>query len=349
MRINGKDYQSIWLLDTQVLMIDQNKLPFDFEIHTCNTCAEVALAIQNMTVRGAPAIGAAGAFGLALSALSASEENFSSQLQLDRELLLTARPTAIDLKKGVRHVYEQALQLMPDLPKARIRALQSANEFAFNSAEECRMIGEVGQSLITAGMNILTHCNAGALATVDWGTALSVLRQAHSSGRKFFVYVDETRPRLQGSRLTAFELSQEGIPHAVIVDCAAGWLMQQGKIDLIITGADRICLNGDFTNKIGTYSLAVLAKEHHIPFYVAAPQSTFDPDCPEGSAIPIEQRSASEIKLLNDQPLANPDSDAYNPAFDVTPARLVTAYITSKGIFKPDEVTRKICSRISMS
>jgi len=342
MKIYGKEYQSVWILDDQVLMIDQNKLPFEFEVVTCNTCEEVALAIQNMTVRGAPAIGAAGAYGMALAAMSAIGDNFRNLLRRNRDMLIATRPTAIDLNNGVRYVYEQTVKWIPDLAHARTVAQQAALDFAKKSAEDCRLIGEVGQELIKDGMNVLTHCNAGALATVDWGTALSVLRIAHHKGRKFFVYVDETRPKLQGSRITAFELQQEGIGHAIIVDSAAGYLMQKGGIDLVILGADRICLNGDFANKIGTYSLAVLAKEHKIPFYVAAPQSTFDLTCMNGRDIPIEERSQDEITHLREMLIANPGSSAFNPSFDVTPAKYVTAFITGKGIFKPKEAAHKL-------
>jgi S-methyl-5-thioribose-1-phosphate isomerase len=342
MIINGTEYQSVWMENTKVLMINQTKLPFEFEIVTCSTCEEVAAAIQNMTVRGAPAIGAAGAYGMALAAMSAVDENFRNLLRRDRDMLLAARPTAIDLSNGVRYVYEHALKWIPDLAHARTVAFQSAHEFASKSSEDCRLIGEVGQELIEDGMRILTHCNAGALATVDWGTALSVIRMAHRKGKEIFVYVDETRPKLQGSRLTAFELKEEGIPHAIIVDSAAGYYMQQGKVDIVITGADRICLNGDMAYKIGTYSLALLAKEHKIPFYVAAPQTTFDLTCMNGRDIPIEERSPREITHLNGNLIASPESDALNPAFDVTPAKFITAFITCKGIFKPKEAAQKI-------
>lgn len=328
--------------DGKVLMIDQNKLPYDFEIVTCNTCEEVGIAIKNMTVRGAPAIGAAGAYGMALAALNASVENFRNVLRGDRDMLLDTRPTAVDLDNGVRFVYEHTVKWIPDLAKARTVSMQAALEFAQSSAEDCRLIGEAGQELIKDGMKVLTHCNAGALATVDWGTAISVLRVAHRLGKKFFVYVDETRPKFQGSRLTAFELQQEGIDHAIIVDSAAAHFMQKGEIDLIITGADRICLNGDFANKIGTYGLAVLAKEHKIPFYVAAPESTFDLTCMNGSDIPIEERASDEITNFREMQIANPGSDALNPAFDVTPAELITGFITGKGIFAPKEAALKI-------
>ncbi len=328
--------------DGKVCLVDQNKLPFEFDTVICSTSEEVAKAIQNMTVRGAPAIGAAGAYGLAMSAQSAPEDDFGSHLRRVVDLLLAARPTAVDLRNAVLQVYEHTLSFLPDITQARVEAISAAETFASSSAEECRLIGEHGQSLIEDWMGILTHCNAGALATVDWGTALSVLRIAWSTGRKFFVYVDETRPRLQGSRLTAFELQQEGIPHAIITDSMAGWMMRQNKINLVITGADRICLNGDFANKIGTYSLAVLAHAHAIPFYVAAPISTFDFSCSKGEDIPIEDRNPEEVTRLWGKQLANPGSAALNPAFDVTPGELISGFITSKGIFKPQEAAHRI-------
>lgn len=342
MIINGQDYHSIWMEDSRVFMIDQNQLPFTFDIVTCKTVEAVAKGIIEMTVRGAPAIGAAGAYGMALAALLAGDEHFRNELRRARDLLLSTRPTAIDLNNGVRLVYEHALKWIPDLKHARLVAMQTAVDFALASAEDCRRLGEVGQELITDGMRILTHCNAGALATVDWGTALAVLRMAHRKGKKIFVYVDETRPKLQGSRLTAFELHEEGIPHAIISDSAAGYYMQKGEIDLVITGTDRVCLNGDIANKIGTYSLAVLAKEHKIPFYIAAPQTTFDMTCMNGRDIPIEERAEEEVTCLSGKQIANPNSQAFNPAFDVTPAKYITGIITSKGIFKPKEAAHKI-------
>jgi S-methyl-5-thioribose-1-phosphate isomerase len=342
MIINGQDYHSVWMEDSRVFMINQNLLPFKFEIITCNNVEEVAKAITDMTVRGAPAIGAAGAYGMALAARLSGEEHFRNLLRKARDLLLSTRPTAIDLNNGVRLVYENALKWIPDLMHARQVAMQTATDFAAASAEDCRKLGEVGQELITDGMRILTHCNAGALATVDWGTALAVIRMAHRKGKKIFVYVDETRPKLQGSRLTAFELHEEGISHAIISDSAAGYYMQKGEIDIVITGTDRVCLNGDIANKIGTYSLAVLAKEHKIPFYIAAPQTTFDLTCMNGRDIPIEERAEEEVTCLYGNQIANPESQAYNPAFDVTPAKYITGIITSKGIFKPKEAAHKI-------
>jgi methylthioribose-1-phosphate isomerase len=339
MIIKGQEYRSVSFQDGKVMLINQNKLPFEFQLIACDSYEHVAAAICDMTVRGAPAIGAAGAFGLALAAMSAPPQNFLPEITKAKDILLACRPTAVDLHNALQQVYTDTIACLPDHEKAKAAALQSAERFADASAEDCRLLGEAGQALVKDGMNILTHCNAGALATVDWGTALAVLRVAKHNSKNFFVYVDETRPRLQGARLTAFELQQENIPHAIITDSMAGHFMQQGKIDLVLTGADRICLNGDFANKIGTYSLAVLAKAHSIPLYVAAPWSTFDPNCETGSDIPIEERSAEEVTHLNGKQIANPGSTAFNPAFDVTPAHYVTGFITGKGIIKPADIS----------
>jgi methylthioribose-1-phosphate isomerase len=338
MIINGQEHRSVSFKDGKVLLINQNKLPHTFEITACESYQQVAAAIHDMTVRGAPAIGAAGAYGMVLAAMSASDQNFSKDMEIALAFLLASRPTAVDLKNALHQVHADIISCLPDINKAKEIALVSAERFTDASAEDCRLIGEVGQELIKDEMNILTHCNAGALATVDWGTALAVLRMAHRKGKKFFVYVDETRPRLQGARLTAFELQQEGISHAIITDSMAGHFMQQDRIDLVITGADRICLNGDFANKIGTYSLAVLAKAHNIPFYVAAPQSTFDLNCEKGNDIQIEERSVEEITHLNGKLIANPGSTAFNPAFDVTPGAFVTGFITCKGTINPSDI-----------
>ena len=234
------------------------------------------------------------------------------------------------------------LKFIPNYEHARQVALLSAEEFARDSAAECLALGEHGASLIEDGDRILTHCNAGALATVDWGTALSSIRIAHRQGKKIFVYVDETRPRFQGARLTAFELEQEGIPHAIITDAAAGYFFWKKEIDLVIVGADRICLNGDIANKIGTFEKAVLAKEHKVPFWVAAPLSTFDLNCPCGEKIPIEYRDEAEIKQYGGLALCNPGSAALNPGFDITPAQYITGIITPKGVFLPKEASQKV-------
>ncbi len=342
MQINGQEYRSVWFEDGRLKLIDQNKIPFEFGIKEYGNYLEVVQAIKDMTVRGAPAIGAAGAFGLALAALNTPEKKFRSYLRSARDELILSRPTAVDLCIGVNYVYESTLKFIPDIPHARQVALLAANEFANKSAAECLQLGILGAELIQPGSRILTHCNAGALATVDHGTALSVIRQAHKQGKNIFVYVDETRPRLQGARLTAFELEQEGIPHAIIADSAAGFYFQKNEIDLVITGADRICLNGDIANKIGTYEKAVMAHVHKVPFYIAAPHSTFDFSCAKGEDIPIEIRSENEIKVINDNCVANPGSSALNPAFDVTPARYIKGIITPRGIFAASEAAQKV-------
>ncbi len=342
MLINGKEYKSVWWEDNTVRVINQNKLPFEFEVTELKDHSQVTRAIGDMTVRGAPAIGATGAYGMALAFLEAPDDKFRATIRHARDTLVASRPTAIDLQNGVNYVYENALRFIPDYDHCRQVSILAANEFAARSEHDCRILGAVGEALIPDGARILTHCNAGALATVDWGTALSVIRVAHRKGKRIFVYVSETRPRFQGARLTAFELEQEGIDHAIIADSAAGYYFWMNEIDLVITGADRICLNGDIANKIGTYSKAVLAKEHKVPFYVAAPQTTFDLACMNGKHIPVEHRDPDEIKLLGDQQLSNPSSPALNPAFDITPARLITGFITSKGIFKPKEAAHMI-------
>ncbi|HNT51930.1 MAG TPA: S-methyl-5-thioribose-1-phosphate isomerase [Candidatus Syntrophosphaera sp.] len=342
MIINGTQYRSVWWEHGRLRLIDQNKLPFEFAIVEYKEHQQAARAIAEMTVRGAPAIGAAGAYALALAAQNASDDKFRAQLRHARELLITARPTAVDLVNGVNFVYERTLKFIPDYAHARRVAVLAAAEFADRSVEDCRHIGLAGSEVVKPQARILTHCNAGALATVDWGTALAVIRTAHQQGKDIFVYVSETRPRLQGSRLTAFELEQEGIPHAVIADSAAGYYFWKKEIDLVLTGADRICLNGDIANKIGTYAKAVLAKEHKIPFYVAAPLSTFDLSCHRGFDIPIEVRDEDELKRCDGCPTANPGSPALNPAFDITPAGLITGIITPKGVFAPREAARKV-------
>ncbi len=342
MIINNAEYRSVWWEHGRLRLIDQNKLPFEFAIAEFTDCRTVSDAIRDMTVRGAPAIGAAGAFGMALAAQNAPDDKFRSHLRNAHDNLISARPTAVDLVNGVNHVYEQTLKFIPDLQHARKVAILVAQEFANRSAEDCRQIGLAGNEIVPDKARILTHCNAGALATVDWGTALGVIRTAHRKGKEIFVYVSETRPRFQGARLTAFELEQEGIPHAIIPDDAAGYYFWKKEIDLVITGADRVCLNGDIANKIGTYEKAVLAREHKIPFYVAAPLSTFDFTCHRGADIPIEFRSEDELKRWGDVPIANPGSPVLNPSFDITPAACITGIITRKGVFHPREAAQKI-------
>lgn len=312
--------------DDGVVMIDQRLLPSQFRLFRAETVEDVAFAIKDMVVRGAPAIGAAAAYGLALAAVRGEDLSRAS------EILGSTRPTAHDLFYALRVVGERI--------EAGRDPVSAAEEYADSVVEKSRLIGVHGEPLIEDGARILTHCNAGALATLDWGTALAPIRMAHRGGREVFVFVDETRPKLQGARLTAWELLNEDIPHAVIADNAAGFYMWKGEIDMVIVGADRIASNGDFANKIGTYEKAVVAREHGIPFYVAAPISTFDFSLGSGREIPIEMRDEREVHFFGECRTTPEGSRALNPAFDVTPAELVTAYITEFGVFHRSDLER---------
>jgi S-methyl-5-thioribose-1-phosphate isomerase len=324
------------MADGVVRAIDQTTLPEKFEIVSLGRVEEVVEAITTMVIRGAPAIGAAGAYGLAMG-ISQSDRKDRSEVERLKAVLEETRPTAYDLRHGLEYVFQEAVGASPG-EAMQAAALAAAETYAEESIEACRQIGLIGSELIQEGDSILTHCNTGALATVDYGTALAVIRMAHGAGKEIFVYVDETRPRLQGARLTAWELQQEGIPHAVIVDNAAGYFMQRGEVDVVITGADRIARNGDAANKIGTYEKAVLAKENNIPFYIAAPRSTIDLSCPSGDNIPIEERDEEEVLTIDGKRLAPLGSRAKNPAFDVTPARYIRGIITEAGVIKPEDI-----------
>lgn len=319
-----RELRTVWLEDGVVKLIDQRYLPFDLRIYEAKTFEDVAVAIEDMVVRGAPAIGATAAYGMA----QASQQGLD--LKPVGERFRKTRPTGHDLFFAIEYMLK-AVQEGEDLVGA-------AERYAQEDVDRCRKIGEHGAKLIRNGARILTHCNAGALATVDYGTVMAPLRVARESGRRFFVYVDETRPRLQGARLTAWELLQDGIEHAIITDGAAGHFLGRGEVDLVLVGADRIAANGDTANKIGTYSKAVVAKENGVPFYVAAPTSTIDFDLPSGSKIPIEERSPQEVLHLDGQPIAPKESPARNPAFDVTPAKYITGIITEAGILKPAQL-----------
>ncbi len=314
MIVNGKEYRALWWEENSIKFIDQRKLPYEFEIFTARTVDEVAFAIKNMVVRGAPAIGASAAYGMVLA---------ENQIEKSANILRETRPTANDLF--------YAIDYMIDKIKNSEKAIHAANKYVEDIINRCKKIGENGEKLIKDGMKILTHCNAGALATVDYGTALAPFRIALRNGKKFFIFADETRPRLQGL-LTAWELKQEGIKHVVIADNAAGYFMKTGEIDMVITGADRIAKNGDFANKIGTYEKAVLASENNIPFYVAAPISTFDRTIVDGSQIVIEERMRNELSEVNGKTIMPEWINVRNPAFDVTPSDFVTGYITENGI-----------------
>ena len=316
-----KDLPAVWMEDEKVKMIDQRYLPEELRFFTAEDYEDIYKAIKEMVVRGAPAIGVTAAFGIAQSKLQ------DKDIEVAADKIKSARPTAYDLFYAVDHMLEHLNE-----PK------EAAEKYSEMVKEKCRKIGKHGNGLIKNGDNILTHCNAGALATVDHGTALAPMRAANDSGKEIHVYVDETRPRLQGAKLTAWELYNEDIPHSVIVDNASGHYMFRGKIDMVIVGTDRIVANGDIANKIGTYEKAVLAKENDIPFYVAAPVTTYDQGIKEGKEIPIEEREGKEVRKINGLSIVPEDSPVKNPAFDVTPARYIDGYITEKGIFSTAEL-----------
>ncbi|MEM0139457.1 MAG: S-methyl-5-thioribose-1-phosphate isomerase [Ferroplasma sp.] len=320
--VNGetKTMLAVWYEDNQVKLIDQRKIPESIEIFSARNSDDIFYAIKNMVVRGAPAIGVTAAYGLAMC--SKNKENMDEAVKK----IAASRPTAFDLFKAIKYMQENKF------------SESSARRYALEITERSRKMGEFGNTLIKANDKILTHCNAGALAVVDWGTALAPMRIAHDEGKNIFVFVDETRPRLQGAKLTAWELQQEGIGYSIIADNAAGYYMRKNDINLAIVGADRIAANGDFANKIGTYEKAVLAKVNNIPFYVAAPGSTFDFSLKNGDGIPIEERDEDEVLNINNTHIGPAGGRAKNPAFDVTPHEYVTAFITEYGIFKPGEL-----------
>ncbi|HEY7250423.1 MAG TPA: S-methyl-5-thioribose-1-phosphate isomerase [Methylomirabilota bacterium] len=325
--------------DGRLVLLDQTRLPAEEVERACASWAEVADAIRRLVVRGAPAIGVAAAFGVVLAARESAGRDVSmlrSDLEDAIKGLAATRPTAVNLFWALDRM-RRVIDAGRDLPApalaerllAEARAIQ-AEDLAANHA-----MGAHGLALVPEGARVLTHCNAGALATAGYGTAVGVIRAAHERGRLALVWVDETRPVMQGSRLTAWELAREGIPHRLISDVAAGFVMQRGEVDLVVTGADRIAANGDTANKIGTYSVAVLARHHRIPFYVAAPWSTIDPSIPDGGAIVIEERDAAEVRGVAGRQTAPAASPVFNPAFDVTPAELITAIITERGVVRP--------------
>jgi methylthioribose-1-phosphate isomerase len=305
-----------------LLMLDQRYLPLKEDWIELHTYEEVAKAIKDMVVRGAPAIGIAAAYGMALAAQAGADRTVAA------EVLAASRPTAVNLFWALDRIKKMPSWSF-DAVLAEARAIEE---------EDLQMnltIGAHGGALVPTGAQILTVCNTGGLATAGHGTALGVIRSAHEAGKSIHVYSVETRPRMQGLRLTAYELKKEGIPFHSIADGAAASLMRGGKIDLVIAGADRIAANGDTANKIGTYSLAVLAKHHGVPFYIAAPSSTLDATLASGDLIPIEERSAEELTVIDGVRVAPTDCDVFNPAFDVTPGELITAIITEKGVHKP--------------
>ncbi|MCI4341567.1 MAG: S-methyl-5-thioribose-1-phosphate isomerase [Thermoplasmata archaeon] len=324
--------RALWWVDGRLAFLDQRALPGRVRIVRTRHARTVASAIRTLAVRGAPTIGVAGAYGMVLA-----QREGRLGAKAAARLLGSTRPTAHDLFVGIATV-QRAWESGDD-------SLAAANAYRDTVVEECHRIGEAGARLFRGSPKVLTHCNAGALATVEWGTALAPIRVAARRGAKPFVWVDETRPLLQGSRLTAWELEQEKIPYVVIADNAAGHFMSRGEVDAVIVGADRIARNGDFANKVGTYEKAVLAREHRIPFYVAAPWSTFDPQARTGASIPVEERDEEEVLRAGGTRVTPRKSRARNPAFDVTPARFVTAFITPGGVIKPRAVAAALRRR----
>jgi methylthioribose-1-phosphate isomerase len=326
-------------VDGYLELLDQRQLPGEIVKVRITSVEQLHEAVKTLTVRGAPAIGVAASYGVVLSLRGAGNKDIQSAVEsIDKacRYLGSARPTAVNLFAALERCKKAANQFVELKDPAAVESLrqlmlETAQSIYNEDVEMCLKIGHNGEKFIRDGGAVLTHCNAGALATAGQGTALSVLYEAKKAGKRFVVYVDETRPLLQGARLTAWELQQEGIEATLICDDAAGALMKQGRIDAVITGADRIAANGDTANKIGTYSLAVLAKRNNVPFYVAAPSSTFDLSLSSGYAIPIEERSAAEVTGFAGKTVAPEGISVYNPAFDVTEAELITAIITEKG------------------
>lgn len=341
MKVNGKHYRTVWMEETSVFLIEQNLLPFDFKIYKAKNHLDICRAIKTMMVRGSMAIGAAAGFAMAQAFSEAPKSNFSPFIEKAKRDIELTRPTAQNLFHAVNYVYNAAKKSKNPRQTAKF----AAQKFADEDAAACRKIGEYGNTLIKDNYNIETHCNAGWLACVDYGSALAPIYIAHQNGKKVFVYVDETRPRNQGAKLTAWELKNEDIPHIILPDNAGAYLMSQGKVDMMIVGADRIAQNGDVANKIGTLEKAIVAKEFGVPFYVTATIPTFDLNCNSGKDIPIEERSEEEVLYQSGRSIkgnlekilvCSPGSNAINPAFDITPAKYITGFITEKGIINPD-------------
>ena len=332
-------YFTIRWEDGKIRMLDQRKLPHQIQYLDFDSVTGVASAITDMVIRGAPAIGAAGAYGLAVAAQNSASTDIVtlvSEISSAGEQLKAARPTAVNLGWAIDRVLNKVKAMkLTDTSTMKSAVL---NEACFLAEEDIRINRQMGQhalSIIPEKANIIHHCNTGSLATVGYGTALGAIRAAHENGSKVHVYVDETRPRLQGARLTTWELKQLGIPHTLIVDSASGYLMSQGKVDLCLVGCDRVAANGDTANKIGTYNLALVANAHRIPFYVVGPTSTIDMGLENGRLIPIEERPSIEITEIFGVSIVTEGTEAANPAFDITPADLITGIITERGIAFP--------------
>lgn len=338
MQVNGKHYRTVWMEGSSVFMIDQTLLPFEFAVYEAGSYQACCTAIKTMITRGAGAIGATAGYAMAQACVLAEKNNDPGLMDRAKAEIEDTRPTARDLFYAVSRVYKAG--------KGGARhALQEAGKIAEENMNAARMIGKYGNELIRDGYRIETHCNAGWLGFVDYGSALAPVYAARDQGKKIFVYVDETRPRGQGAKLTAWELKNEHIPHAIIPDNAGAYYMAKGEVDMMIVGADRIAANGDVANKIGTLEKAIVAEKYGVPFYVAAPLSTFDLNALTGADIPIEQREKEEM-IFQEGPgpngkitrvmVSNPGSPVLNPAFDVTPAGLIRGIITEKGIISPD-------------
>jgi methylthioribose-1-phosphate isomerase len=324
-----------------VVMIDQRKLPAEEVYVRCTTAAEVARAIKTMVIRGAPAIGVAAAYGIALGmrrSTATGTQKFAAEFYKMSELMAATRPTAVNLFWAIdrmKRSFAEGANAGESVDQIKDRLDREAEAIHDEDVASCRRMGAYGAAVVPEDARILTHCNAGALATAGYGTALGVIRGAVEAGKQVAVFADETRPFLQGARLTAWELVRDGIETTVITDNMAGSLMRQGRVNFVVVGADRIAANGDTANKIGTYSVAVLAREHGIPFYVAAPLSTIDLKTPDGSQIPIEERQAREVTHIKGTQLAPDGARVWNPAFDVTPHHLIAGIITEHGICRP--------------
>jgi methylthioribose-1-phosphate isomerase len=335
-RIIMGEYFTIRWVDDVVRMLDQRLLPQQEIYRDFSDCQEVASAITAMVIRGAPAIGVAAAYGMALAALKSSAtslESWLNELHFAAKELQAARPTAINLSWAVKRILSEVEKHQSEgVPALKEVVVRTAFEIADEDIKVNKKIGQIGASLIHDGGNVIHHCNTGALATADYGTALGVIRAAHEAGKNIHVYVDETRPRLQGARLTSWELKKLGIPHTVIVDSASGHIMRTRHIDMCLVGCDRIAANGDVANKIGTYNLALVANAHQVPFYSAGPISTLDLNTFTGEDIPIEERDPIEISHIGGYQITPDDVQIANPAFDITPSRYITGIITERGI-----------------
>ena len=337
-------FRSIEWKNDRLLLLDQRRLPADTTYLEYIDYQAVAQAIQDMVVRGAPAIGVTAAFGMAIAARQSQAttvKSFIDDLKTAGDHLIQARPTAVNLAWAVSHLLKLVADTVAFNPAtADISSLQQmllAEAQAMHQAdiEACKQLGSHAQALIPNPANVIHHCNTGSLAAVDYGTALGIIRVAHEQGKQIHVFLDETRPRLQGASLSAYEMKAYGIPHTVIVDGASGYVMQTRQIDACLVGCDRVAANGDVANKIGTYNLAIVARAHNVPFYVACPTSTLDMSLPTGQAIKIEERTDTEITQVKGQQITPDDTPVFNPAFDITPAEYISALITERGIVYP--------------